>query len=70
MLDIKFIRQNPQLIKDAARKKGVSVNVDKLLDLDENAGVFLRNLKKSGLYKTLYPKKAQRHQPSWNRLEN
>lgn len=34
MLDIKFIRQNRDLVKEAARKKGVRVDVDKLIVLD------------------------------------
>lgn len=35
MLDIKFIRQNPDLIKDACSKRGMKVDVDRLLSLDE-----------------------------------
>jgi seryl-tRNA synthetase len=35
MLDIKFIRDNPGLIKDAAHKKGIDFDVDKLLAVDE-----------------------------------
>jgi len=35
MLDIKFIRQNPNTIKEAARKKGVNIDVDKLIEIDE-----------------------------------
>ncbi len=35
MLDIGFIRDNPDLIKEAARKKRVVVDVDKVLVLDE-----------------------------------
>lgn len=34
MLDIKFIRDNPDLIKEAARKKHISFNVDDLLIVD------------------------------------
>ncbi|MBU4204602.1 serine--tRNA ligase [Patescibacteria group bacterium] len=34
MLDIKFIRQNPQIVKDACQKKQVKVDVDLLLKLD------------------------------------
>lgn len=34
MLDIKFIRENPDLIKTAATKKRLAVDVDKLLSLD------------------------------------
>jgi seryl-tRNA synthetase len=35
MLDIKFIRENKELIKEAARKKRIDFNVDKLLELDD-----------------------------------
>lgn len=34
MLDIKFIRQNSDLIKDAARKKRINFDVEKLLEVD------------------------------------
>lgn len=35
MLDIKFIRENADLIKEAARKKRISFDVEKLLVLDD-----------------------------------
>jgi len=35
MLDIKFIRENPELIKEAARKKRIDFNVEKLLEIDK-----------------------------------
>ncbi len=35
MLDIKFIKDNPELIRDAVRKKHLSFNVDDLLALEE-----------------------------------
>jgi len=34
MLDIKFIRQNPEKVKEGARKKNIDVDTDKILDLD------------------------------------
>jgi len=34
MLDIKFIRENPDLIKEAARKKNIAFDVDELLNID------------------------------------
>lgn len=36
MLDLKFIRENPQLVKEAARLKRVSLNVDELLQADQD----------------------------------
>ena len=35
MLDIKFIRKHPEKVKDACRKKGVKIDIDYLLELDE-----------------------------------
>ena len=35
MLDIKFIRQNPEKVKDGCWKKGVKVDIDRLLELDK-----------------------------------
>ncbi len=35
MLDIKFIRENADLVKEAARKKKITVDIDRLLAVDE-----------------------------------
>ncbi len=35
MLDIKFIRENPEKVKQGAKDKGVEVDMDKLLELDK-----------------------------------
>lgn len=35
MLDIKFIRSNAELVKDAAKKKHIEVDLDRLLKVDE-----------------------------------
>lgn len=35
MLDIKFIRENPEKIKEGAKNKQIDVDIDKLLDLDK-----------------------------------
>ena len=44
MLDIKLIRQNPELIKETARKKGINVDIDTLLAVDERRRHVLREL--------------------------
>lgn len=44
MLDIKFIRENPDLIKEAARKKHIVFDVKKLLDADEKRLKILREV--------------------------
>ncbi len=35
MLDIRFIRENPELVKEGARKKRIPVDIDRLLEVDE-----------------------------------
>ena len=35
MIDIKLLRENPQLFIDGARDKNIAVEIDELLDLDE-----------------------------------
>jgi seryl-tRNA synthetase len=35
MLDIKFVRSNPQIVKEALEKRGASINLDEFLELDE-----------------------------------
>ena len=35
MLDIRFIRENPDLVKEGARKKLIEVDIDRLLEVDD-----------------------------------
>jgi seryl-tRNA synthetase len=44
MLDIKFIRENPDLIRQAARRKRLDFNVDQLLSTDENRKKILQEI--------------------------
>lgn len=44
MLDIKFIRENPDLIRDAARKKYIDFNVKELLNVDEKRKTLLQEI--------------------------
>lgn len=46
MLDIKFIRENPEKVKEGARKKNVDVNIDQLLELDEKHRELLQKVEK------------------------
>ncbi len=41
MLDIKFIRENADLVKEAARKKKITVDVDRLLSVDDERRVLM-----------------------------
>ena len=44
MLDIKFIRENKDLIKEAVRKKRVKVDVDQLLEIDEKRRALIQEI--------------------------
>lgn len=57
MLDIKFIRQNPEKVKEACQKKGFDINVDLILDLDKKKRQLLSALEKLFAQKNLASKK-------------
>ena len=44
MLDIKFIRQNPDKVKEGCQKKQIKIDVDKLLELDEKKRGIIQEL--------------------------
>jgi seryl-tRNA synthetase len=44
MLDRRFIRENPQAVKDAVRVKGINLDVDELLSLDQASRDLQREL--------------------------
>ncbi|MDP2864578.1 MAG: serine--tRNA ligase [bacterium] len=44
MLDIKFIRENPQIVKEGCRKKQVEVDIDRLLEADKRRREILQAL--------------------------
>jgi seryl-tRNA synthetase len=44
MLDIKFIRENQEVIKKAAENKGVDLNVEELLEMDEKRKELLQKI--------------------------
>ncbi len=44
MLDIKFIRQNPEIVKEGCQKKQVKVDVEKLLEVDKKRREALKKL--------------------------
>ena len=44
MLDIKFIRENPKLVKEACKNKGIKIDIDRFLDLDKKRRELLQAL--------------------------
>ncbi len=65
MLDIKFVRQNPEIVKEAARKKGVNVDIDQLLALDERRRHILAELEQ----KRAEQNKKSGEKPSQDEIE-
>ncbi|PIV10320.1 MAG: serine--tRNA ligase [Candidatus Portnoybacteria bacterium CG03_land_8_20_14_0_80_41_10] len=61
MLDIKFIRENPDKIKEGCRKKQVKCDIDRLLELDE---------KKRQLLQEIEGLKAEQNKISEQRTKN
>ena len=52
-MDIKLIRKNPGLFKDACRKKGIDVDIDQILKLDKERKEKLRSLEEMRRRKNL-----------------
>jgi seryl-tRNA synthetase len=44
MLDIKFIRENPQLVTEKSKQKGYDVDVDQLLGFDKKRSELLQQV--------------------------
>ena len=44
MLDIKYIRENQKIIKDAIKNKGIKLDLDKLLEVDEKRVKLLQEI--------------------------
>ena len=59
MLDIRFIRENVELVKKSAERKGYKVDVDKLLELDKN---------RRGLLGEIEKVRAERNEPGIFRM--
>lgn len=59
MLDIKFIRQNPQKVKEGVAKKQAKVDIDRLLEVDEKRRETLRALEDMRAQKNKASKEIQ-----------
>ena len=60
MLDIKFIRNNPNLVKDACEKKGVNVDIDLFLETDKKRREILQALEDMQAQKNRANREIQR----------
>ncbi len=59
MLDINFIRQNAEIVKDACKKKGVKIDIDHLLKVDKKRRELLAVLEKARAEKNRASKEIQ-----------
>ena len=60
MIDIKFIRQNPEKVKDGCQKKQVKVDIDRLLEVDKKLREILQALEDMRAQKNKANKEIQR----------
>jgi hypothetical protein len=60
MLDIKFIRENADLITLAGKKKHIEFDVAKLLEVDYKRGLRFRYLKRFGRIRISFPTKSRK----------
>lgn len=60
MLDIKFIRENPELVKEAARKKMIDFDVDHLLQIDQKRRELLQAVEELRKVKNQASKEIQK----------
>ncbi len=69
MLDIKFIRENPELVAEKAKQKGYDVDVVKLLKLNEDKKILLQMIQESGQRKNELVRIIGKSKPSQPQIE-
>ena len=62
MLDIKFIRENKEIVQAGAKKKGVDFNVDELIAADGKRRELLASIEKKRTEQNVYSEKIPREQ--------
>jgi len=68
MLDIKFIRDNPDVVKEAVRKKGIDFDVDKLLKVDQERRRLIQSIENLRKIKNQANKEIQNAKDEVHRL--
>lgn len=69
MLDIKFIRENAERIKEAARSKKIDVDIDKLLEIDNEKRKLQTKIDKSQFERNKLAKAAESGKPTAEQIE-
>ena len=60
MLDVNFIRENPEKVKDACKKKGIDLDIDRLLEIDKKRRECLQALEDMRAQKNKANKEIQK----------
>jgi seryl-tRNA synthetase len=60
MLDIKFIRENKEIVKEGVKKKHVKIDIDELVGLDDTRRVLLTDIEKKRAEQNAMNSKIQR----------
>ena len=60
MLDIRFIRENPELVEKKAKQKGFDVDIKRLLELDSRRRPLIENLESARSVRNQYAKQGLR----------
>ncbi len=66
MLDIKFIRENPEKVKEGCRKKNVECNIDQILELDKRRRELLQQIEGFKAQQNKLGKPAESHRDDGN----
>jgi seryl-tRNA synthetase len=69
MLDIRFIRENPEAVKDSIRRRGLQVDVDKLLDLDTKRRAKIAELEEIQAKRNTLASESKNSKPSAGQIE-
>ena len=59
MLDLKFIRANPEKVKEGLSKRRENIDIDRLLELDQNRRDLLSEVEQLKAGRTAYQRKYQ-----------
>lgn len=69
MLDIKFIKENKEKIKEAAKVKNITIDIDKLLEIDKKRREVLASVDELRTKRNILAKKATGKRPSDEQIE-
>ena len=69
MLDIKFIRENAEKIKEAARNKNIDLDVDKLLEIDKKRKELISKIDELQAERNKLAKNAQGQKPTVSQIK-